>query len=121
MHLGTRARIPLQAMPITGQGRSPLSMSPAKFTPAPAWLGPNLPCSYFCSVRIYSTTALIWASVSLPANAGILFFPLLIIASIAAFELFTTEGSLNETILNDLPTGVAPRPSAPWHIRHFAL
>jgi hypothetical protein len=42
-------------------------------------------------------------------------------AVIAAVDNFMASGDLYETTPIDLPTGVFPSPSSPWHIAHLAL
>src|SRR5512140_2818789 len=65
--------------------------------------------------------ALICASVILPWLAGILPLPLVTAAIKAASDAPTMDASLNEAAFKAFPAGVAPAPSAPWHIWHLPL
>src|SRR5215469_807660 len=83
----------------------------------PAWAKQR---SYF-SVRMNFTTELICSLVSLPSYFGILSLPLVMMLVRSVSDCFCTSSELRSRSLSDLPIAVAPLPSAPWHMAHFAL
>src|SRR3954453_12198975 len=71
--------------------------------------------------RMYATSEEMSATLSLSLYAGILPLPSLITFCRSASDCFCTSAERRSRTFIALPTAVAPAPSGPWQLAHFAL
>src|SRR6476469_6134677 len=76
--------------------------------------------NFYFRPRMNLIKPLIWSSVNLPSNFGILFLPSLVILARSASDSFATSGAWKSLTPIFCPAPL-PLPSAPWQTWHFDL